>query len=235
MLRGGGGGDGGEPVCGGLVRAIQQARERDLDGSGGASGATGAAAAGSQAGRYVGAVGSGSLSGGAGAGDRNHHGAGAAEYSVRFLALWGGGEIGDFRSAVAKAAEKAHVPVKTHPFLAYPQFLESLSEVAVGLQPIAMESPFSRGKSFGKVLAYLAADVAVVASDALDHPLFFRNGENGMLAKSLEDWIAQTGRLLREPELRQSLADRAWEDFGRELSTEAAARKLAKVLGEIRE
>src|ERR1700677_3678592 len=100
MLRGGGGGDGGEPVCGGLVRAIQQARERDLDGSGGASGATGAAAAGSQAGRYVGAVGSGSLSGGAGAGDRNHHGAGAAEYSVRFLALSGGGEIGVFRSAV---------------------------------------------------------------------------------------------------------------------------------------
>jgi hypothetical protein len=132
------------------------------------------------------------------------------------------------------AAEKAHVPVKTHPFLAYPQFIESLSQVAVGLQPIAMESPFSRGKSFGKVLAYLAADVAVVASDALDHPLFFRNGENGMLAKSLEDWIAQTGRLLREPELRQSLADRAWEDFARELSTEAAARKMAEVLGEIR-
>jgi hypothetical protein len=132
------------------------------------------------------------------------------------------------------AAEKVNIPVKTHPFLAYPQFIESLSQVAVGLQPIAMESPFSRGKSFGKVLAYLAADVAVVASDALDHPLFFRHGENGMLAKSAEEWVEYTARLLRAVELRQSLADRAWGDFGRELSTEAAGMKLRDVLVKIR-
>jgi glycosyltransferase involved in cell wall biosynthesis len=132
------------------------------------------------------------------------------------------------------AAEKAHVPVKTHPFLSYPNFIESLSQVAVGLQPIAMESPFSRGKSFGKVLAYLAADVAVVASDALDHPLFFRHGENGMLARTAEDWAENTARLLQDVEMRQQLTDRAWKDFASQLSTESAAAKLADVLRKIR-
>lgn len=132
------------------------------------------------------------------------------------------------------AAEKANIPVKTHPFLSYPDFLESLSQVAVGLQPIAMESPFSRGKSFGKVLAYLAADVAVVASDALDHPLFFRHGENGMLAGTTGDWVENTAQLLQDAELRQRLTDRAWEDFASRLSTASAAVKLAEVLREIR-
>jgi glycosyltransferase involved in cell wall biosynthesis len=135
-------------------------------------------------------------------------------------------------SAIAEllsAAEQFAVPVKTHPFLPYRQFIDSLSHVAVGLQPIAVESPFSRGKSFGKVLAYLAADVAVVASDALDHPLFFRHAENGMLARSLEDWIAHTARLLQDPKFRQSLADQAWQDFSHNLSTESAAQKMKTV------
>ena len=35
-------------------------------------------------------------------------------------------------------------------------------DVAVGLHPIAPDNPWSQGKSFGKILAYLVADVAVV-------------------------------------------------------------------------
>jgi glycosyltransferase involved in cell wall biosynthesis len=127
------------------------------------------------------------------------------------------------------AAEQFAVPVKTHPFLPYPEFIDSLSHVAVGLQPIAVESPFSRGKSFGKILAYLAADVAVVASDALDHPLFFRQGENGLLARSLEDWITHTARLLQEPDFRRRLTDQAWQDFSQNLSIESAAQKMKTV------
>ena len=127
------------------------------------------------------------------------------------------------------AAQRFAVPVKTHPFLPYREFIDSLSHVAVGLQLIAVESPFSRGKSFGKILAYLAADVAVVASDALDHPLFFRQSENGLLARSLEDWITHTARLLQEPDFRQTLADRAWQDFSHNLSTESAAQKMKTV------
>ncbi len=232
MLRRSGGGDGGEPVCRGLVREIQQECQRDLDGGNGAGSSTGAAAAGSQADRYVAQS----------VPDRYPAERALVIEIITALArqnipfdfwLYGVAEKSGI-SDLLWAAEKAHVPVKTHPFLAYPQFIESLSQVAVGLQPIAMESPFSRGKSFGKVLAYLAADVAVVASDALDHPLFFRNGENGMLANTAEDWVENTARLLQDMELRQRLTDRAWEDFGKELSTKAAARKLATVLGEIR-
>ena len=154
---------------------------------------------------------------------------GLAGGGVKFeLRLYGVSDPGGI-AALLSAAQQFAVPVKTHPFLPYDEFIDSLRHVPVGLQPIAVESPFSRGKSFGKVLAYLAADVAVVASDALDHPLFFRHGENGLLARSLEDWIAHAARLLQDPEFRQSLCDRAWQDFSHNLSTESAAEKMKAV------
>ncbi len=147
------------------------------------------------------------------------------QFELRLYGVNNPAAIADLLSAAGEFG----VPIKTQPFLPYREFIDSLSQVAVGLQPIAMESPFSRGKSFGKVLAYLAADVAVVASDALDHPLFFRHGENGLLARSLEDWIAHTARLLQEPDFRQTVTDQAWHDFAENLSTESASRKMKMV------
>lgn len=54
----------------------------------------------------------------------------------------------------------------------YRKFNSSLGRSAVGLQPVCLSNPFSRGKPSGKVLAYLASDVAIVASNAVDHPQF---------------------------------------------------------------
>jgi glycosyltransferase involved in cell wall biosynthesis len=125
---------------------------------------------------------------------------------------------------------EAAVPVRMFPFMKYPRFVDSLREAAVGLAPICTRTAFSNGKSFGKVLAYLASDVAVVAADAVDHPLFFRHGCNGMLARALDDWVESAARLLTDPPFRQEIADRAWTDFGRELTTEVAAARVRAVI-----
>jgi hypothetical protein len=69
----------------------------------------------------------------------------------------------------------AGVPVTIFEPMVYKRFVNSLESVAVGLQPVCLENPFSRGKSFGKLLAYLTSDVAIVASHAVDHPLFFQD------------------------------------------------------------
>lgn len=71
---------------------------------------------------------------------------------------------------------------------------------------MSIENPFSRGKSFGKLLAYLIADVAIVASNNVDHPLFFQDGVNGVLAPNdVDRWVEGTALLLQDlPSVRIS-------------------------------
>src|SRR5262249_30744909 len=125
---------------------------------------------------------------------------------------------------------QAGVKVDARPKERYPSFIASLGEVAIGLQPICASHAFSQGKSFGKVLAYLAADVAVIASDALDYPLFFRHGENGMLVRSVDDWVNACRFLLQNHADRSRMVAQARHDFLEQLTTAHAAEQVGQVL-----
>jgi glycosyltransferase involved in cell wall biosynthesis len=112
----------------------------------------------------------------------------------------------------------------------YTDFVKSLGSIAIGLQPVLRENPFSLGKSFGKLLAYMAADVAVVASDEVDHPLFFRNGENGLLATTVDEWAEACLYLLNHPKERSRMAQTARVDFLAQLTTHAVAAKMSAIM-----
>jgi glycosyltransferase involved in cell wall biosynthesis len=115
------------------------------------------------------------------------------------------------------------------PMLPYERFLAALDDVAVGLSPICPENAFSRGKSFGKVLAYLDRGVPVVASDAADHSLFF-TPETGILSNDSGVWAAEILRLLEDPAARQGMADAGHRALEARLSTGAAADAVDAVL-----
>jgi hypothetical protein len=125
--------------------------------------------------------------------------------------------------------ERLGVPVRVFSYMEYSRFMDSLDEVAVGLNPIDAEG-YSQGKSFGKILGYLATNVAVVASNRLEMPHFFRQGVNGFLADTIDEWVEYTGRLLSEPELRQAIVDRAREDYVAKLSSGAIAEQVDRTL-----
>jgi len=125
------------------------------------------------------------------------------------------------------------VPVVTVPFMRHDRLVRSMSEVAVGLNPIPLEFGYNLGKSFGKVLPYLAAKVAVVASNALEMPQFFRHGENGFLADGFDDWVECTRKLLTDPGLRERIAENGFGDFRDRLTTASAARKIDRILREV--
>jgi len=115
--------------------------------------------------------------------------------------------------------------------LPYEAYLSKVAEAAVGLQPVCMQNEFSRGRSFGKILAYLAGQVAVVASDAVEHPRFFRHGQNGFLAsESADDWVEPIVRLCDDKALRRSVALAGWNDFHARLTTDVFARRLDGIL-----
>jgi hypothetical protein len=126
--------------------------------------------------------------------------------------------------------QKLGVEVSIRPRLRYRAFVQSLSNIAIGLQPVCTSFPFSRGKSFGKVLAYIAAHVPVIASDEIDHRLFFRQGENGLLANTAGDWIVACRTLLSSPEDREMLAANAHRDMMQRLTSRKAAEIVLGVL-----
>lgn len=125
-----------------------------------------------------------------------------------------------FSPVVAAGGTLTHVPN-----LPYDDFLIVLQRASVGLAPLFPDD-FSAGKSFGKVLAYIASGVPVVTSDAVDHPLFFRSGENGFLASSPESWVTAVDGLLADSEARERMAQQAFEDMQAHMSVRGFARRL---------
>lgn len=111
----------------------------------------------------------------------------------------------------------------------YRDYLASFDDVALGLAPLCPDAPFSRGKSFGKVLAYVDRHVPVIASDACEHARFFEP-ETGVVSNDPDVWIAALDRLLGNPAERQVLADAAFAQFEQRLSVTEAARRTDAVL-----
>jgi hypothetical protein len=135
-------------------------------------------------------------------------------------------------AAILAPFEAAGVAVEWLPMMSYARFLRTLDNVAIGLSPICPDNPFSRGKSFGKVLAYLDRRVPVIASDEADHALFF-TGSSAVLSNDPAVWAEAIDRLLDDDAARQSMADAAFGAFATRLSTEAAAREVDSALRDL--
>lgn len=111
-------------------------------------------------------------------------------------------------------------------FSGYSSYLDSLQDAAIGLAPIVADSPFSRGKSFGKILGYLTAGVPVLASDECDHQEFFTSA-SGVVSNDPHEWASEIFRLLEDSSMRNDMAAAAWGDFETRLSTRAAAMQVS--------
>lgn len=116
-----------------------------------------------------------------------------------------------------------------HPPMPYAAYLTSFDDVAVSLAPLCPDTPFSRGKSFGKVLAALDRKVPVVGSDACEHGAFFQP-DTGIITNDVDLWVSSIIDLLSDPARRQGLADRAFRAFGEALTVQAAALRADEVL-----
>lgn len=111
----------------------------------------------------------------------------------------------------------------------YSEYLASFDDVSLGFAPLCPETPFNRGKSFGKVLAYLDREVPVLASDAGEHGAFFRPGL-GVLSNDPDIWVSEADRLLGDAAGRARMAEAAHGAFEARLTTKAAAYQVDRIL-----
>lgn len=131
--------------------------------------------------------------------------------------------------AFADSFRAPGLQVAWQPRTDYARYLAGLDDVAVGLAPLSPDTPFSRGKSFGKVLAYLDRQVPVVASTAGEHPRFF-TPDTGRLADTPDAVAEAVLALLADPAARAAQADAAFAAFRARLSIGAAADRVAACL-----
>ncbi|RYH12335.1 glycosyltransferase [Tropicimonas sp. IMCC6043] len=135
------------------------------------------------------------------------------------LRLYGDGAPGE--SDHVARLEAAGVTVEWMPFMEYGAFVRSLCDMSVGLAPLRPQAAFSRGKSFGKILAYLDAGVPVIASDEVDNALLFESG-SGVVSNDPEVWVAEIDRLLDAPEIRNEMSRKADRIYRQRLSVDVA-------------
>ena len=82
--------------------------------------------------------------------------------------------------------------------------VESISACQVGVMPLR-DSLWERGKCGYKLIQYMACGLPVVASGVGVNPEIVRNGENGFLASTPQEWVHALGKLLSDPSLRMQM------------------------------
>lgn len=110
-----------------------------------------------------------------------------------------------------------------------------LTEVAelqscdIGIMPLP-DDPWTRGKSALKLIQYLAAGVAAVASPVGANREVVTEGHDGLFATTDQDWIEALASLIERPACRQRLAHAARRTVEQRYSLEGNAPLLIDVL-----
>lgn len=140
-----------------------------------------------------------------------------------------GREAGMAEERLRAKIEARGIAMDWLPMMSYRDYLASFDDVAVGLAPLCPESLFSRGKSFGKILAYLDRKVPVVASEVSEPARFFTSA-TGIFARDAQDWADAILHLLDDGALRTRMAGAAHVTFRTRLTTAASAAGLSRTL-----
>ncbi len=107
----------------------------------------------------------------------------------------------------------------------------AIAHLDIGLAPMR-DTPWNRGKCGLKILQYWAAGVPVVASPVGVYKQMIRDGENGMLAASREEWTEKILALLKNSSLRQKMIEGGKRTVVENYSVKAIAPKFLSIFEE---
>ena len=109
-----------------------------------------------------------------------------------------------------------------------------LSEMDIGVYPLPDEE-WVLGKSGLKALQYMGVGVPAVASRIGAACDFIRDGDNGFLAASHEEWVDRLARLVLDPELRARIGAAGRATVEQRFSVRQTAPTYLNVIGSVLE
>jgi glycosyltransferase involved in cell wall biosynthesis len=107
--------------------------------------------------------------------------------------------------------------------------VDDLQAIDIGVYPLPLDQ-WVTGKSGLKAIQYMAFGLPCVATNVGTTPMIIRDGENGLLVRSEEEWLAALERLIDDPGLRRRLGQQAREDAVARYSTRVIAAEYRAVL-----
>ena len=110
--------------------------------------------------------------------------------------------------------------------------VEDLQAIDIGVYPLPLEE-WVTGKSGLKAIQYMAFGIPCVATEVGTTPMLIRDGENGLLVRTQEEWVSALERLLDDPDLRRQLGEQARRDAVDHYSLRAVARDYRRVLASV--
>jgi glycosyltransferase involved in cell wall biosynthesis len=110
--------------------------------------------------------------------------------------------------------------------------VDDLQTFDIGVYPLPLDD-WVLGKSGLKAIQYMAFGLPTVATRVGTTPRIIRDGENGLLVESEEEWVDALERLVKDPELRRRLGQAARRDAEAYYSTKAVAAQYRSVLASV--
>jgi glycosyltransferase involved in cell wall biosynthesis len=107
-----------------------------------------------------------------------------------------------------------------------------LQAIDIGIYPHP-DDEWVIGKSGLKAITYMAMGIPCVASAVGMARTIIRDGENGLLVRTEDEWVDALRRLIDDPELRRRLGEQAREDAVANYSTDVIAKQYRQVLDEV--
>jgi glycosyltransferase involved in cell wall biosynthesis len=105
---------------------------------------------------------------------------------------------------------------------------ENIGQMDIGLMPLP-DTDWTRMKGGYKLLQYMSAGIACVASPVGINHSIVKPGENGFLASTEEDWYLTLEKLIIDQELRIKLGSNGRKDAVELYSREVCFKKLLKI------
>jgi glycosyltransferase involved in cell wall biosynthesis len=120
------------------------------------------------------------------------------------------------------------IPVRWKRWIAERE-VEDLAEFDVGIMPLP-DDEWTRGKSAFKALQCMGMGMPVICSPVGTTVDLIRDGENGFLASTPDEWVETVGRLVADPSLRERVGLEGRRTVEHRFSMLGSATLLGEVL-----
>jgi len=110
--------------------------------------------------------------------------------------------------------------------------MDYLATIQIGLLPVASRTKFNRAKSPTKLFEYMAMSKPTVSSKIGETAHIIKNGENGFLAKTREEFIEKMQVLIQNSDLRQRIGEKARQTIEEGYSLKVLGKRLYEILNQ---